>query len=83
MDSPVSTNTQAILLLTAPLITGNNGGANAELLTPGEYRRFARLLRDLGQKPADLLGNSFAEVMREVGAVIPADRIRGFWIAGF
>lgn len=83
MNPVVSTNTQAILLLTAPLMTGQNGTMNGELLTPGEYRRLARQLRDLGHAPADLLGNKSAELLQELEIVIPADRIRRLLDRGF
>ena len=47
MIAPLTTNTQAILLLTAPLIAGRNHPA-LELLTLSEYNRLARLLREHG-----------------------------------
>lgn len=83
MSSSISTNTQAILLLTAPLITGQNGATNGDLLTHGEYRRFARQLRDLGHAPADLLGSDSAELLRELEALIPSDRVRRLLDRGF
>ncbi|HEV2990315.1 MAG TPA: DNA-processing protein DprA [Candidatus Angelobacter sp.] len=82
MNQSISTNTQAILLLTAPLITGN-GAANGELLTNREYRWVARQLRELGYVPADLLGNNSAELLRELETVIPADRIHRLLDRGF
>jgi predicted Rossmann fold nucleotide-binding protein DprA/Smf involved in DNA uptake len=86
MNLTVSANTQAILLLTAPLMAGQNGRTNNELLTHGEYRRFARQLRELGHAPADLLKSDSAEILRELDGVVPADRIcrlleRGFLIS--
>jgi len=45
MIPQLSTNSQAILLLTAPLIVGRNS-SGGELLSPGEYNRLARILRD-------------------------------------
>jgi hypothetical protein len=45
MNSPLTPNTQAILLLTAPLIAGRNEGS-ADLLTLTEYNRLARILRE-------------------------------------
>lgn len=54
MTCPLTPNTQAILLLTAPLIVGR-GREEAELLTPGEYNRLARLLRETQKQPADFL----------------------------
>lgn len=83
MNLSLSTNTQAILLLTAPLITGRNGLPPGELLTHGEYRRFARQLRELGHEPADLLGEESTELLRAMETVIPADRIRRLLDRGF
>ena len=54
MNAALSPNTQAILLLTAPLIAGR-GDESSDLLTPGEYKRLARFLRDEQRQPADLL----------------------------
>ncbi len=50
----LSPNTQAILLLTAPLTTGRSS-ASPDLLTPGEYKRLARHLRDSQHQPMDLI----------------------------
>ncbi len=55
MTAPLSPNTQAILLLTAPLIVGRDKAA-ADLLTPGQYKRLAQALREQGRQPSDLLG---------------------------
>jgi len=56
MNAPLSENTQAVLLLTAPLIVGRQAGDQPDLLTPGEYNRLARALREKQRQPADLLG---------------------------
>ena len=55
MNIPISSNAQAILLLTAPLIIGSKG-QSSELLTLGEYNHLAKALRDHQREPADLLG---------------------------
>lgn len=55
MIAPLSPNTQAILLLTAPLII-KPGQVSPELLTLSEYNRLARLLREKQKQPADLMG---------------------------
>ena len=60
----LSPNTQAILLLTAPLIAGRHE-SSAEPLSAGEYRRLARRLRELHHKPADLLESGAWEIFRE------------------
>ena len=52
MIASLTPNTQAILLLTAPLIAGRSQ-ASLELLTLGEYNRLARLLRERQKQPAD------------------------------
>jgi DNA processing protein len=62
MITPLTSNTQAILLLTAPLIAGRND-SSAELLTFGEYNRLARLLREKQKQPADLIGSTASEVI--------------------
>src|SRR5882724_11891059 len=55
MIEPLTSNTQAILLLTAPLIAGR-GVASHDLLTLGEYNKLARILREKQKQPADLIG---------------------------
>lgn len=54
--NPLSANTQAILLLTAPLIAGKREDG-AGLLSLGDYNRLARSLRDAKRQPSDLLKN--------------------------
>ncbi len=68
MTSPLSPNTQVILLLTAPLLSGR-GEPSSDLLSPGEYNRLARALREKQRQPADLIGPDAAEV---VGLCSPA-----------
>jgi len=50
---PLTANTQAILLLTAPLLAGH--GEPVELFSLGEYNRMARLLREKQKQPFDLI----------------------------
>lgn len=68
MIAPLTSNTQAILLLTAPLII-KPGQASPELLTLSEYNRLARLLREKQNEPADLMGPD-AESLIALGAKI-------------
>jgi predicted Rossmann fold nucleotide-binding protein DprA/Smf involved in DNA uptake len=55
MTTPLTLNTQAILLLTAPLVAGR-GESSHDLLTLGEYNKLARILREKQRQPADLIG---------------------------
>ena len=66
MIEPLTPNTQAILLLTAPLIAGR-GESSRELLSLGEYNRLALILRQKQKQPADLLAPD-AQALIEVCA---------------
>ncbi|HTE89275.1 MAG TPA: DNA-processing protein DprA, partial [Terriglobales bacterium] len=55
MIEPLTSNTQAILLLTAPLVAGRGVGSPG-LLSLGEYNRLARILREKQKQPADFIG---------------------------
>jgi DNA processing protein len=81
MNPSLSDNTQAILLLTAPLIVGR-GQPSADLLAPGEYKRLARHLHQVGKVPADLLSRQVEEVLREVHPIIESERLKGLLARG-
>jgi predicted Rossmann fold nucleotide-binding protein DprA/Smf involved in DNA uptake len=78
----LSPNTQAILLLTAPLIAGR-GTASSDLLSPGEYKRLARHLREIQRQPADLLSPDAAEILRACQPVIDEGRLQKLLGRGF
>lgn len=85
MTPALSPNTQAILLLTAPLIAGR-GTSSPGLLSPGEYKRLARHLREIKRQPADLLSPDAADLLRDCQPVIDEDRLlrllgRGFLLS--
>ena len=82
MTPVLSPNTKAILLLTAPLIAGR-GTASSDLLTPGEYKRLARHLRDIQRQPADLLSLDAAEIMHACQPVIDENRLQKLLGRGF
>lgn len=82
MTPVLSTNTQAILLLTAPLIAVR-GTVSHDLLSPGEYKRLARHLRELQKQPADLISRDAAEILRACDRVVPASRLKGLLGRGF
>lgn len=62
MIEPLTPNTQAILLLTAPLIAGR-GETTRDLLSLGEYNRLALILRQKQKQPADLLAPDAQELI--------------------
>lgn len=78
----MSPNTQAILLLTAPLIAGKSA-SSSDLLSPGEYKRLARLLRDLKQQPADLMSPDAGQLLEACQPVVGVSRMRQLLGRGF
>jgi len=82
MTPTLSPNTQAILLLTAPLIAGR-GTSSSELLSPGEYKRLARHLREIQRQPADLVSPGAAELLRACQPVIDEARLQRLLGRGF
>jgi DNA processing protein len=82
MNGTLSPNTQAILLLTAPLIAGGKA-PSADLLTPREYGCLARNLRERRRQPADLLSPDAAEWIEELRDVVESDRLKRLLARGF
>jgi len=82
MTDALSPNTKAILLLTAPLITGR-GKKSSDLLTPGEYKKLAKLLLELGAKPADLLTPAADQLLGDCHRVIDKARLERLVARGF
>ena len=82
MTLVLSPNTQAILLLVAPLIAGR-GQVSPDLLSPGEYKRLARHLRDIKRQPADLISPEAAEVRHACQSVIDNVRLQRLLGRGF
>lgn len=81
MNLEPSANTKAVLLLTAPLLTGP-GSPKAPLLTPREYRDVALWLQSFGGEPANLL---LGESQLAGGSVVPIDpdRLKSLLDRGF
>ena len=82
MTPALSPNTQAILLLTAPLIAGR-GTSSSELLSPGEYKRLARHLREIQSTPADLVSPDAADLLRACQPAIDESRLQRLLGRGF
>jgi len=82
MNMTVSQNTQAILLLTAPLIVGR-GASSSDPLTLGEYKLLARFLRDRQQQPSDLISPNAGELLRECQHLFDVSRLTRLLGRGF
>jgi DNA processing protein len=74
-------NTQAILLLTAPLIAGR-GEDSCDRLSPGEYNRLARMLREKQKQPADLTGPE-AQAVLDLCCTFDRARLESLLARGF
>jgi len=84
MPETLSPNTQAILLLTAPLMLGRGTGkGSAELLRPSEYQRLARHLVALERQPSDLLTPAADGVIESCKDVVEPERMRTLLARGF
>lgn len=82
MTSELSPNTQAILLLTAPLAVGHNSHTEAPL-TAKEYHQLALQLRDTQHQPADLLSHSAEEALKDCRSIVDESRVRRLLERGF
>ena len=82
MMETLSLNTKAILLLTAPLISGGRG-REAALLTAGEYLVLAARLHSIQAKPADLLQPDADSLMDQCGDVVDKSRLESLLGRGF
>tara|TARA_B100000686_G_scaffold268494_1_gene284052 strand:- start:2584 stop:3618 length:1035 start_codon:yes stop_codon:yes gene_type:complete len=90
MKNTISPITQAILLLTSPLVIGKSA-QKLPLVTPARYRRLAHLLNAADLNPSDFLGDRKREAIKacksdtkgEVLSEGDADRIlaRGFQLS--
>lgn len=75
MTLELSRDTHAVLLLTAPLVVGRATSTD-NLLSPGEYNRLARHLREMQQRPADLIGSGASELLRACRPVAEEARLQ-------
>lgn len=82
MSTELSENTKAILLLTAPLITGRSQKQTA-LLKPSEYKRFALYLRSADLQPADLVSTNAGDVLRKCADHVDETRLKILLNRGF
>jgi len=82
MTTPLTSNTQAILLLTAPLVAGR-GDLSAKLFSLGEYNKLGRLLREKQKQPADLIGADAGEVIELCARQFGNERLEALLGRGF
>ncbi len=78
MTSP---NTQAILLLTAPLRGGRPPDASPKPLTLKEYNHLAQKLREANAEPADLLGEGAPTLLES--SLLDGEQLRRLLDRGF
>lgn len=82
MSPALSANTQAILLLTAPLITGQSE-RSPDVLGPSEYKQLARFLHEVERQPADLLGRESDDLLTECQHIVDRGRLSRLLGRGF
>jgi DNA processing protein len=82
MIALLTPNTQAILLLTAPLIVGRSD-TSRDLLSLGEYNRLARILREKQKQPASLIGPEAKEVIELCAEAFGRKRLEALLGRGF
>lgn len=82
--STLSDNTQAVLLLTSPLLsTGSGGPTQAKVLSAREYGLMAQSLLQTRHQPADLLNGTREEVLASAPANLDRARLNQLLSRGF
>ena len=80
----LSDNTQAVLLLTSPLLaSGGEAPARAKVLTNSEYGQLAQSLLQARHQPADLLNGSREAVLAAASTDLDPDRLNLLLSRGF
>ena len=82
MNTALSANTKAILLLASPLMAGNSR-RQVRSLGAGEYGSLARFLRSCQAEPADLMGPRAEELIDRYDGSIDKARLRALLHRGF
>ena len=76
MTETISPNSDAILLLTAPLAVRGEVQEGIEPLSTEEYGFLARQLLDMKRKPSDLLNPENTELIHSCGELVDAERLK-------
>jgi DNA processing protein len=80
----LSDNTQAVLLLTSPLLAvGSEGSGGAKVLSAGEYGQLAMSLRQTRHQPADLLNGGRDALLAAAPAHFDPERLNQLLSRGF
>lgn len=83
MPAP-SANTQAVLLLTSPLLQEGSRGANKDpVLSASEYAKLAARLQQEHHEPADLINGSRQTLLTTLAESFAADRLNNLLSRGF
>ena len=73
----LSRNTEAILLLTAPLLLGQKAAfSRRENLTPALYQQFAKSMVKQSREPYELAELSDSELANICGDIVSPDRVK-------
>jgi len=85
MTATIESNTQAILLLTSPLLGGTKGGRSSasDPLSLGEYNELARALRERKRSPSDLLGDEASSLIADCRGSLDRERLEKLLARGF
>ena len=87
MSGALSPNTQAVLLLTAPLIADRSRNASrsaqGKLLTAGEYGKLAGRLHSMSVEPADLLKPDADRLLAKLADLFDLGRLKNLLDRGF
>ena len=83
MPAP-SSNTQAVLLLTSPLLQeGGNGSRKDPVLTASEYAQLAACLQQEQREPADLINGSREIILGTLSESFASERLNNLLSRGF
>jgi DNA processing protein len=81
--TPISENTRALLLLTAPLIVGAADGGSTPVLSLSEFNKLARRLKEIGAEPVELLGPTKAGLLQNLSSLLATERVESLLDRGF
>lgn len=81
--TPISENTHALLLLTAPLILGAADGTRTPVLSLSEYNKVSRRMKEMATEPGELLGPARTELLQKLSPLQSPARLESLLDRGF